>query len=105
MSYGSAAVARLAGKTILITGASAGIGQATAHEFANAAQGNLKLVLTARRIDKLDALKKDLEAKYAASGITVLAKKLDVSKTSEVAQFVKDLPKEFSNVDVLVNNA
>ena len=56
MSYGAKAVERLASKIILITGASSGIGAATAREFAAAANGNIKLILTARRKEKLEQL-------------------------------------------------
>lgn len=52
-TYGSKAADRLAGKTVLLTGASSGIGQATALELAAAANGNLKLIISARRSDRL----------------------------------------------------
>ena len=65
MSYGSQASDRLANKTVLITGASAGIGEATAIELAHAVGSNpLKLVLAARRADRLEDLKKRIEDKY-----------------------------------------
>ncbi|AWU73984.1 hypothetical protein CAS74_001782 [Pichia kudriavzevii] len=94
---------RLAGKNILITGASTGIGYHTAKYFAEAANGDLKLVLAARRKEKLEALKADLLAKYPS--IKVHIESLDVSKTETIAPFLKGLPEEFSIVDVLVNNA
>lgn len=103
MSYGGKALERLKGKTILITGASAGIGEATVRELAEAAEGNLKFILTARRKDKLDQLKKDLELRFPS--IKVLTVQLDVSNFSAIKSFVQDLPKEFSEVDVLINNA
>lgn len=107
-SYGSNAAKNLAGKTVLITGASAGIGQATALELAAAANGDLKLVLTARRMDRLLALKKELESKYPSSstpGISVLTLELDVSDYKSIPKFVSALPKEFADIDILVNNA
>ncbi|ODQ81560.1 hypothetical protein BABINDRAFT_159834, partial [Babjeviella inositovora NRRL Y-12698] len=92
------------GKTILITGASAGIGEATAREFAAAANGSLKLILTARRVDKLDLLRDSLLAEYPE--LKVLASKLDVTNyKDEIPAFIKSLPQEFSEIDVLVNNA
>ena len=87
----------------MITGASAGIGEATAIEYASAAKGELKLILTARRLEKLDSLKSKLEAE--CPDIKVLTVKLDVSELSAIEKFFKELPKEFSAVDVLINNA
>ena len=95
---------RLEGKTVLITGASSGIGKSTAQEFARTAPKNLKLVLTARRIDSLKQLATDI-TNEVGSGVQVLPVQLDVSKPDEVAQLVQNLPKEFQQIDVLVNNA
>ncbi|KAK9456893.1 hypothetical protein V1511DRAFT_495594 [Dipodascopsis uninucleata] len=103
MSFGSAAASRLAGKTILITGASSGIGRATAFEFANAANGDVKLILTARREASLIAIKEELEKTYSKAKVFPIV--LDVSKLSEIDQFVDSLPEEVKDVDVLVNNA
>lgn len=103
MSYGSKAADRIANKTVLITGASAGIGEATAKEIASASNGNIKLILTARRKEKLDTLSNDLKANY--SNIQVLPIELDVSKTDTIRPFVNNLPSEFSDIDVLINNA
>jgi 3-hydroxy acid dehydrogenase/malonic semialdehyde reductase len=91
---------RLKGKTIVITGASSGIGKSTALEFARTQPSDLKLILTARRED---ALAKEIEG--FAKGVKVLPVKLDVSKVEEIEAFVGNLPQEFQNVDVLVNNA
>ncbi|KAL8718799.1 MAG: hypothetical protein Q9225_004109 [Loekoesia sp. 1 TL-2023] len=95
---------RLEGKTILITGASSGIGRSTALEFAMTAPRNLKLILTARRISSLNALADEIEKKVG-SGVQVLPLRLDVSKPDEVRGFVGSLPPEFKEIDVLVNNA
>ncbi|CUM63701.1 uncharacterized protein PRCAT00001285001 [Priceomyces carsonii] len=103
MSYGAKAAERLANKIILITGASAGIGEATAKEFASAGKGNIKLILTARRKDKLENLAKSLKEEYPQ--IKVLPCELDVSKVDTIQKFVDDLPSEFADVDVLINNA
>ncbi|QPG73995.1 hypothetical protein FOA43_001312 [Brettanomyces nanus] len=94
---------RLAGKTILITGASAGIGKATAQSFAEASNGDIKLVLAARRLEKLDALRDELSAKYPK--LKVYPVILDVSKIETIEPFFKGLPQEFGTIDVLVNNA
>ncbi|KAF2010086.1 NAD(P)-binding protein [Aaosphaeria arxii CBS 175.79] len=94
---------RLKGKTILITGASSGIGKATALEFARTSPEDLKLILTARRIDTLKEIAAEIEG--FAKGVKVLPVKLDVSNPKEVAGLVDGLPAEFKEVDVLVNNA
>lgn len=93
---------RLAGKTILVTGASSGIGKSTALEFART-QPDLKLILTARREDALKEVKKEIE--QVAQGVKVHVVKLDVSSVEEIGQFVGKLPEEFKDIDVLVNNA
>lgn len=95
---------RLAGKTILITGASSGIGRSSAFEFARTSPQNLKLILTARRIDSLNQIAADI-VKEVGSGVKVLPVQLDVSNADEVRAFVGKLPAEFKEVDVLVNNA
>jgi len=95
---------RLEGKTILITGASSGIGRSTAFEFARTAPKNLKLILTARRVDKLHQIAADIQ-KEVGDGVQVLPVQLDVSKPDEVREFVGKLPEEFKDIDVLVNNA
>lgn len=100
----SAMSARLEGKTILITGASSGIGKSTAIEFARTAPKNLRLVLTARRIDTLKEVAAEI-AKEVGAGVKVLPVKLDVSNADEVRGFVDGLPEEWREIDVLVNNA
>lgn len=101
----SAAAKRLQDKTVLITGASSGIGKSTAFEFARTAPKNgLKLILTARRADSLKQIAADIE-KETDGGVKVLPVKLDVSVPEEVRAFVPGLPEEWRGVDVLVNNA
>lgn len=95
---------RLEGKTILITGASSGIGRSTAVEFARTAPKNLKLILTARRIETLKEVAEQI-TKEVGDGVKVLPFKLDVSNPDEVRSFVGALPAEFKEIDVLVNNA
>lgn len=95
---------RLSGKTIVITGASSGIGRSTAFEFARTSPKNLKLILAARRLESLEQVKSDIE-KEVGPGVKVLPVKLDVSNPEEVSKFVDGLPEEFKDIDVLVNNA
>lgn len=95
---------RLNGKTVLITGASSGIGQSTAFEFARTSPRDLKLILTARRIDTLNRIAADI-VKDVGAGVKVLPVQLDVSNAEDVRTFVDRLPAEFQEVDVLVNNA
>lgn len=103
MSFGTKAAERLANKIVLITGASSGIGAATAREFASAAGGNIKLILTARRESRLAELAAELSKAYAP--IRIHTAKLDVSDAGAISPFIAGLPKEFSDIDVLINNA
>lgn len=103
MSFGPKAAERLANKIVLITGASSGIGAATAREFASAAGGNIKLILTARRESRLAELAAELSTAYAP--IRIHTAKLDVSDAGAISPFIAGLPKEFSDIDVLINNA
>ncbi|KAJ4377269.1 hypothetical protein N0V83_000093 [Neocucurbitaria cava] len=94
----------LSGKTILITGASSGIGRSTAFEFARTSPSSLKLILTARRIDRLHEISSQIQQEVG-SGVRIYVKQLDVSKPEEVENLIDSLPEEFRDVDVLVNNA
>lgn len=100
----SAMAKRLEGKTIVVTGASSGIGKSTAKEFARTSPKNLKLILTARRIDTLKEVAAEI-TQEVGNGVQVLPVKLDVSNPEEVSNFVSSLPEEFREIDVLVNNA
>ncbi|KAI5293932.1 hypothetical protein KEM56_005942, partial [Ascosphaera pollenicola] len=95
---------RLEGKTVLITGASSGIGYSTAKEFARTSPADLKLIVTARRLASLHKLQDEIKQEVG-DGVKVLPVQLDVSKPEEIVKFVQDLPAEFKDVDVLVNNA
>lgn len=90
---------RLQGKNILITGASAGIGEACAHLFA---QQGANLILTARREQRLREMAIRLQKKYR---IEVFALGLDVRDGSAVESLISTLPDSLKNIDVLVNNA
>ncbi|PVH68970.1 NAD(P)-binding protein [Cadophora sp. DSE1049] len=99
-----ASVNRLEGKTIVITGASSGIGRSTAVEFARQSPKELRLILTARRINRLHELAAEIAQQFGP-GVKVLPIQLDSSKPHEVREFVANLPKEWQNIDILVNNA
>lgn len=86
-------------KTIIITGASSGIGRALAEELA---QRGANLVLGARQYVTLCEITANLEAKY---GIKALAVQTDVSKEEDCEQLVKQAVSTFGKVDVLINNA
>jgi 3-hydroxy acid dehydrogenase/malonic semialdehyde reductase len=103
----SAASSRLTGKTILITGASSGIGRSTALEFARTAgpASNLRIILAARRVDALREIAEEIKKDVGGDGIKVLPVKLDVSNADEVRGFVGSLPEEWRDIHVLVNNA
>ncbi|KAL0078926.1 hypothetical protein J3Q64DRAFT_1734017 [Phycomyces blakesleeanus] len=91
---------RLEGKNILITGASAGIGEACAREFAK--EGS-NLILAARRLSKLDELKADILKQHP--NITIYTVALDVSDKENIDKVVPGLLEKVKHVDVLVNNA
>jgi NADP-dependent 3-hydroxy acid dehydrogenase YdfG len=88
----------ITGKVIVITGASSGLGEATARHLA--AKGAL-LVLGARRTDKLEAIAKDLRA--AGAQVEVLT--TDVTSAAQITALVQKGVDAFGKVDVLVNNA
>ncbi|SCU86246.1 LADA_0D13300g1_1 [Lachancea dasiensis] len=94
---------RLKNKIILITGASSGIGFAIAEQFAKQSDGEIKLILGARRVEKLDLLKEKLVQKY--KNIDILIKFLDVSNSEHIDSFWESLPDRWADVDILVNNA
>jgi len=87
------------GNILLVTGATAGFGEAIAHEFA---ANQYNIIITGRRQDRLGIVKADLEKKY---GVKVLALNFDVRKQEEVKKHLGNLPTEWQSIDVLVNNA
>ncbi|HEX2614999.1 MAG TPA: SDR family oxidoreductase [Nitrososphaera sp.] len=86
------------GKVAIVTGASSGIGYATAMALSKA---GAKVAAGARRTDKLESLKSDIEK----SGGEVLIQKLDVTKKADCDSFVDAVVKKWGTVDILVNNA
>ncbi len=88
----------LQGKTVIITGASAGLGKATATTFA---KEGANVVMAARRPEKLSEAAKAVESE----GAKVLAVPTDVSQFEQVEQLVQRTQEMFGRVDVLINNA
>jgi NADP-dependent 3-hydroxy acid dehydrogenase YdfG len=86
-------------KIALITGATSGFGKATAEIFAS---NKYNVIITGRRKDRLDELKKDLEEKH---GIKVHVLGFDVRNREEVFSSINSLTHEWRAIDVLVNNA
>ncbi len=84
-------------KTVMITGASSGFGEACARRFA---KEGCHLVLAARSLPKLQALAEELRSQCA-----VYVHAMDVTQEDSVRRFFTDLPAEFSEIDVLVNSA
>jgi NADP-dependent 3-hydroxy acid dehydrogenase YdfG len=91
-------MSNLNGKVVIITGASSGIGEATARLLA---KKGAKVVLGARRIDRLTAITKDI---HADGGIAEY-QALDVTQRSQLEAIVKFAQNKFDRVDVLINNA
>jgi NADP-dependent 3-hydroxy acid dehydrogenase YdfG len=85
-------------KVVLITGASSGIGTCIARELGKA---GAKLVLGARRTDRLETLAEEIRSK----GGDVLVQRLDVTDRADVAAFADAAREAFGRVDVIVNNA
>ncbi len=85
--------------TALITGATAGIGEATARLLA---KNNYNLIITGRRKERLDNLKKELEENTPAKVFTL---NFDIRHRREVETALDSLPDEWQKIDVLVNNA
>jgi 3-hydroxy acid dehydrogenase/malonic semialdehyde reductase len=89
----------LKNKIVLITGASSGIGKSAAYRFA---EMGMKLILTARRIDKLKLIAEELNAKFNAE---VLPIELDVQDNQQVALQIEKLPDPWNKIYLLINNA
>jgi 3-hydroxy acid dehydrogenase / malonic semialdehyde reductase len=92
-------MASLQGKTVFITGASSGIGRSTAIAFAR--EGS-RLLVCARGLDALQELRQTLTS---AGAVAVHTFQLDVQNRDEVEAAIANLPAEWKDIDVLVNNA
>mgnify|MGYP005853020783 CR=1 FL=1 len=85
-------------KTVLITGSTSGIGLATARKFASV--GHYKLIICGRRQERLSKLQDELKSK-----VEVTTLNFDVRHKQAVHEALESLPKEFQNIDILINNA
>jgi len=90
---------RVKGKIAFISGASSGIGKATAEKLA---QMGVNLILCARRENILNELKENLEKQY---GIKVITLVFDVRNYNDVLKNINSLDEEWKKIDILVNNA
>jgi NADP-dependent 3-hydroxy acid dehydrogenase YdfG len=86
-------------KIALVTGATAGIGEATAILLAG---NEFDLILTGRRIDRLEKIKAEIEEKYSCN---VLLLHFDVRNLDATKSALENLPEKWKNIDVLINNA
>ncbi|MCO6496455.1 MAG: SDR family NAD(P)-dependent oxidoreductase [Chitinophagaceae bacterium] len=86
-------------RTVFITGATSGIGKACAEAFAGAGDD---LILNGRREERLEAIKKELSDKYS---VRILPLPFDVSDKNAVFDAVHNLPGEWKDIDILINNA
>lgn len=86
-------------KTVFITGATAGFGQALSFKFAKA---NYNLILTGRRKERLDQISDQLQKEYNVSAHTL---NFDIRNKQACFDAVASLPLEFQNIDILINNA
>lgn len=101
MSYAKRSnLTSLRDKVVLITGASSGFGEALAHQCA---EEGAKLILLARREEKLSKVKADILASHPSAAIHLVV--LDVRDLDRIAALPDALPDEFKQVYVLVNNA
>lgn len=86
-------------KVVFITGASSGMGKACAEQFAIL---GARLILAARRIDKLELLANELKKKHKTDVLTI---QLDIQKNDEIKNAINSLSSSWSSVDILLNNA
>ena len=86
-------------KTVLITGATSGIGAACARKFAGA---GYRVIMTARRAEQLAVMAGDLQKEY---GIEVLTLCFDVRDLDAVKRALDSIPAAWCDIDVLINNA
>ncbi|MGQ9621792.1 MAG: SDR family oxidoreductase [Bacteroidales bacterium] len=87
------------GKIIMITGATAGFGRATAKKFA---ENGYDVIITGRRTERLEEVEAELKE---CKGVKVHSLNFDVRKRYEVEDIINEMPEEWKKIDILVNNA
>ena len=87
----------LAGKNVVVTGASRGIGRATALQFA---KEGANVAICARGVEALEKTEKELQA----HGGAVFAKSCDVSDSAALTEYLGEANKTLGGVDILINN-
>ena len=85
--------------TILITGATSGIGKAIAEKFA---REGYRLILTGRRLDRLEAIQESLQSKF---DVPIFTLNFDVRDQEACKKSIENIPEEWQQIDILVNNA
>jgi short-subunit dehydrogenase len=88
------------GKVVIVTGASSGIGEATARQFG---REGAKVVLAARRVDRLESLAKEINT--TGNGAETLVVQADLSRLEDIQSLISQTLSKFGRIDVLVNNA
>jgi short-subunit dehydrogenase len=88
------------GKVVIVTGASSGIGEATARQFG---REGAKVVLAARRVDRLESLAKEINS--MGNGAETLVVQADLSRLEDIQSLISQSLSKFGRIDVLVNNA
>jgi short-subunit dehydrogenase len=88
------------GKVVIVTGASSGIGEATAREFG---REGATVVLAARRVERLEALAQEIQT--MGTGAETLVVPADVSKLEDIQSLIDQTVTRFGRIDILVNNA
>jgi short-subunit dehydrogenase len=88
------------GNVVIVTGASSGIGEATARQFG---REGAKIVLAARRVDRLESLAQEIAAMN--TGAETLVVQADLSKLDDIQSLITQTFDKFGRIDVLVNNA
>ncbi len=86
-------------KTVLISGATSGIGKATAEIFA---RNGFRVIATGRRAERLEEMKEDFHSRFSNK---ILALNFDVRDVKAVRSSIEELPQEWKNIDILINNA
>lgn len=86
-------------KIVLITGATAGFGKAMAYKFA---EHGYNLIITGRRSERLEQIENEIKQQYERN---VLSLCFDIRDKNACMQNIKDLPHEWQNINVLINNA